>query len=730
MPDDLVELLDPDGNVAYRKVADVPKALGQGYTQRTVPQQVAGAVAAGEEKFFTSPEQKLKAFAGSAIDAATLGGGSLLERLTDGTAAVRETRLGREYNEGLSLAGAVVGGVGGAVTAGPAALASKVGQAAGKKLGGGIAATGAGLALEGGAQGAGQAVQELSLSDDPVTFEHALSTIGTGALVGGALGGGLGIVGKAGSKVFQRSKALVDDLASKTAPSGFKAADELTAYQAASAGDNSPWLIAESSETRTALRETRNAFKREARDLVGLEENPAKLLKPLRQEAQAIRTAIKEANEGLTAKLAKEEVQLAADLGERIVSEPDGVLLTGKLKQRYTDWSGVTGPRAGIKIDAPTGAAFKAALEAGEVGGKRAKALAAMPDLLAKNEALQASIKAAADVGSESGGLLGKLAGKAIQGAGMSVAAGMLPGGPVGAIGMMIAPEAIGKLKELVLGRLTKAGAESALRSAKALETFVSTSKKISRAAPVLASKTLASVSYAPAKATATAKPTVAGSSPLVAAYRDREAELRSQTVAAPDGSIVMTPSARAKVNENLRGVAAVSPQFADQIESLAARRIEFLASKLPKRPDIYANPIGPDRWQPSDYDMRTFARYAAAVEDPGAVEERLADGSVTPEDVEAYKAVYPERFAAFQQQLIEQLPLLRESLPYERRVALSIFSEVPVDAAMNPQILAVLQGMYTDEPNSDGGMSAPVAAPQFGSVSKPEATAAQKRAG
>ena len=32
---------------------------------------------------------------------------------------------------------------------------------------------------------------------------------------------------------------------------------------------------------------------------------------------------------------------------------------------------------------------------------------------------------------------------------------------------------------------------------------------------------------------------------------------------------------------------------------------------------------------------MRTWARYVAAVEDPGGVEERLAAGTVTPEDAE-----------------------------------------------------------------------------------------------
>ncbi len=103
----------------------------------------------------------------------------------------------------------------------------------------------------------------------------------------------------------------------------------------------------------------------------------------------------------------------------------------------------------------------------------------------------------------------------------------------------------------------------------------------------------------------------------------------------------------------------------------------------------------------------------------------------VAPEDAEAYNAVYPERAAHFKQQILEQLPTLRAALPYKRRLALSIFSGMPVDAAMHPQILAVLQASFAAEPGSEGGTQAPRAQPQFGSVKKSvgEPTPAQERA-
>jgi hypothetical protein len=48
----------------------------------------------------------------------------------------------------------------------------------------------------------------------------------------------------------------------------------------------------------------------------------------------------------------------------------------------------------------------------------------------------------------------------------------------------------------------------------------------------------------------------------------------------------------------------------------------------------------------------------------------------------------------------------------------------------MDPRVLRILQGTFTAEEGSEGGTQAPRAQPQFGSVTKPEATPAQQRGG
>jgi len=244
----------------------------------------------------------------------------------------------------------------------------------------------------------------------------------------------------------------------------------------------------------------------------------------------------------------------------------------------------------------------------------------------------------------------------------------------------------------------------------------------------VLASKVLGAVRYAPERENRSDP--VQGKPTLVASFKARSEEIRSQTAFAPDGSTVMRPQARQAMAAQLAPIRAANPIMADRMETLAARRLEFLASKLPRRADLGTLQTGPDRYQPSDLEMRAFARYAAGVEDPGGIEERLAAGQITPEDAEVMRQVYPERLAEITRQIVEQLPTLRQTLPYPRRLALSILTGVAVDASMHPRVLAVLQSQYVSEEGTEGGTQAPRAQAQFGSVkSTDKATPAQERA-
>lgn len=377
-----------------------------------------------------------------------------------------------------------------------------------------------------------------------------------------------------------------------------------------------------------------------------------------------------------------------------------------------------------------------------DTSGERAAALDKLPAALERNRALQGRIRelvaepaserlAAIDGAKDmisAGGPPKSMLENMLGGSIMGHVAGAFAGLPV--IGPMIGAKAGQLGADLVFGRLGKATAEAGTRAGEAVKSFLAVGKRAAPiAAPVIASKVLHAARFAPSSSSSRKPAKEKTTAPeLAQSFKARSAEIRSQTAPGPDGKAMMRTPARMAMAERLAPIRAVSPLLADRIETTKARGLEFLADKLPRYPDVAGVQVGPDTRQPSDIQMRTWARYVAAVEDPHGVIERLAHGSISPEDVEALKAVYPGLHADITQKIVEQLPTLRSKLPYQRRLALSIFSGVAVDPVLDPRVLAALQGTFADEEGSEGGTQAPVAQPAFGSVSKPEPTPAQQR--
>lgn len=680
-----------------------------------------------QEEFVEGVGNRIKAGLEGAGSALTFGGSDIL--LDDEATRARKGTAGR-------IVGEIGGGIVGALAPGgqstlarvlartPAGLASRAGTAIGRS--GGTVARATGYGVEGALVGAGSAVPELVLSDDPVTLERAASVLSSNALLGGGLGVGGSVIAKAAEKGVRRLASMADEYAAhlRTGTTGTAdAAGELVEYRKAFDEAN-PWIVAEKGTHRKVLMNQKRAFGRLTDEPIGLNENPQRALDPLRREAKVLREVLDDREE-IIAKLVKEDAKLADDLALEVATLPAGqkAQLTGKIGKRYGDWADVKVPRTGnVKLDVDEAQRFLSALEGGEVQGARMQALGKLEDVLTRNEALQESIVTAREAAKGGGGgFLDDAGGKVALGA-----LGAIAGGPVGAAAAYMLPRFTEKAGAVLGSRFRAAAAEVIERSASVAREFFDASKRTMRVPPVAATKLLTAIRFGPEQHDGNTAP---ASSKLAEAFRAREREIRSQIAAGPRGRPRMTSAARERVAQQLRGVRAVSPQIADYLESTAARRLEFLASKLPRRPDLAAIQVGPDRWQPSEFQMRQFARYAAGVEDPTSIEERLLDGTVTPEDAEVLREVYPERYNQLRRELVERLPELRQSLPYERRLALSILFGVPIDPSMHPNVVAVLQASYAAEPGTEGGTVAPTATPAFGSISKPENTPAQERA-
>lgn len=734
----------------------------------------------------TSLSAKANALLGEGLNTASFGGSDFLIRQlgTEGERKYHEKV--RRDNPGSTLIGGAAGAILDPFSAGKAAAG--IGErVAGRLLGEGggaarqIARSGIASGTEGVLSGAGSALSQVSLSDKPVDLERIASTFSSNMMFGGGIGGAAGSLGKAADIGLRKAKTRLDlirdgmtasgdvaeDLVGKSKPQLddlYKAeqtrlADGQTVRKASVVDDattyrqqvreSNPFLVVEGSELANSTKQIEKALKRPET----LAERPQLLAGALEEQGTALKKAIA-SREKTALRLDELNRKIAKDVTSQIANmAPDaaGVQLTGDAMRRYGHFTDTRVSRKikSLDVSRDDAARFVDALNNGEVRTSEQRALDGLDGLLESNEALRAKIREVSQpadrLTSDRLSQIGK-ARESVEAAAnrprswvediaqssiFGHVAGALSGVPV--LGPLVGAKLARGATDLVFGRLGNATAEAAGRASKAIDAFLSVAPKVAKPVPVLASKVLARVRYAEQTdedRNDTAGAPSARSADLPTLFKKRSAEIRSQTEYGPDGKAVMRPEARQRLAARLAPFAAHDPLTADKLETIAARRLEFLANKLPRRPSIGGIPMGPDKWQPSDLEMRAFARYAAAVEDPSGIVERLASGQVNPEDSEVIRAVYPEIFAEVQARIIEKLPTLTRSLPYSRRISLSIFSGVPVDPAMRPQIRDVLQGQFEEEPGTEGGTQAPKAAPQFGSVSKPNPTPSQERAG
>ena len=230
------------------------------------------------------------------------------------------------------------------------------------------------------------------------------------------------------------------------------------------------------------------------------------------------------------------------------------------------------------------------------------------------------------------------------------------------------AAESVGRL----FSRLSEHGAASVANTAAATKAFLDVGST-TKAVMFSPTRALAAVRFAPGPEPTEQIPSNNGAGgherQMAELFKARSAEIRSQTALAPDGSVQLRPEARAAMAARLAPIAAVNPLLADKLETLGARKIAFISSKIPHRPDVGGIQIGPDNWEPSLMQMASWARTINAVENPDQIERHLAAGYLTPEEGEAYRTVYPERFAALHQHLVEMAPTLSKTLPYQRRL-------------------------------------------------------------
>jgi len=147
----------------------------------------------------------------------------------------------------------------------------------------------------------------------------------------------------------------------------------------------------------------------------------------------------------------------------------------------------------------------------------------------------------------------------------------------------------------------------------------------------------------------------------------------------------------------------AHAPKITAATAAVQARASQFLASKLPPG-HIDQKSLTPhlDKPRISDAERTQFARYLATIDDPTTVLTDMKAGRLTRDQVEALKAVYPKMYDDLRTKVVHQLAEQEEPLPYAKRIQLGTLFDLPTDETMDPAFVRAIQATYGPAPASD----------------------------
>lgn len=230
--DEQYDMFDRQGRHVSIPGSSVAEAIKKGYSPKNIDygEAVADAREAAQEDVYGGISQSLQTGVEGLARGATFGASDVLLGQLDREGMAARQEVNPNIAIGTELVGAIApsflsGGSGLAATVARSlpsgALAARAG-ALGAKLGGGLKGAVVAGGLEGSVFGAGQAVSQLALQDEPLTAEAVFSEIGTQALLGAGLGAAGGALGagleKAGAGMAKLSNKVQQRLVKQATP--------------------------------------------------------------------------------------------------------------------------------------------------------------------------------------------------------------------------------------------------------------------------------------------------------------------------------------------------------------------------------------------------------------------------------------------------------------------------------------------------------------------------------
>jgi hypothetical protein len=160
------------------------------------------------------------------------------------------------------------------------------------------------------------------------------------------------------------------------------------------------------------------------------------------------------------------------------------------------------------------------------------------------------------------------------------------------------------------------------------------------------------------------------------------------------------------RVNVAVGKWAVTAPMLYASVLTASERAQSFLESVLPQpQKDPYSLTPHLEPSDISDSDKYDFMQYVSAIDDPIAVFRDVKSGTVTDQQIEAVRAVYPNLYMQMQLETKRQLQMLKKPLPYELEINIGRLMEVQTNQVLDPMFQQQLRMSYEQKEEAGGPM-------------------------
>jgi hypothetical protein len=164
------------------------------------------------------------------------------------------------------------------------------------------------------------------------------------------------------------------------------------------------------------------------------------------------------------------------------------------------------------------------------------------------------------------------------------------------------------------------------------------------------------------------------------------------------------------RIAKTVGPISYAAPETALAVTETMQKAIQYLVKKMPKSMNT-VDVAGLSReYQPSTQELSKFERILRTVENPTSVLDDLQNGTLTREQVDAIREVYPNLYSRIRTQVLEQVKKDGDKLTYSKRIQLGMLLDIQTDPSLRPSSILALQHTYAQEQEQEQGAVKPTA--------------------